>query len=163
MTGTRGPVGDIESTGFTRRSFMSMALAGAAGSLTIAPATAARQRPGSDLACWTIQEAAEQLRRQRVSPVELTKACFARIERLNHVLNAFITVTADSALAQAREAESQIQHGQRRGPLHGIPVALKDLFDTAGVRTTCGSRKLSSAVQRGLRALRVKRDRGQSW
>ena len=139
MTGTGGPVGDIESTGFTRRSFMSMALVGAAGSPAIAPATPARQRPGSDLARWTIQEAAEQLRRRRVSPVELTNACLARIERLNPVLNAFIRVTADSALAQAREAESQIQRGQWRGPLHGIPVALKDLFDTAGVRTTAGS------------------------
>jgi aspartyl-tRNA(Asn)/glutamyl-tRNA(Gln) amidotransferase subunit A len=87
----------------------------------------------------SISEAAEQLRRRRISPVELTKACLARIERLNPVLNAFITVTGESALAQAREAESQIQRGQWRGPLHGIPVALKDLFDTAGVRTTAAS------------------------
>ncbi len=74
-----------------------------------------------------------------MSPVELTRACLARIERLNPALNCFITITGDTALAQAREAESEIQRGRWRGPLHGIPVALKDLFDTAGVKTTAGS------------------------
>jgi aspartyl-tRNA(Asn)/glutamyl-tRNA(Gln) amidotransferase subunit A len=62
-----------------------------------------------------------------------------RIERLNQSLNAFITVTAESALAQAREAETEIQRGHWRGPLHGVPIALKDLFDTVGVRTTAAS------------------------
>src|SRR5262249_48359254 len=71
--------------------------------------------------------------------VELTQACLARIERLNSRLNAFITVTGETALAQAREAEKEIQSGHWRGPLHGIPIALKDLFDTAGVRTTAAS------------------------
>jgi aspartyl-tRNA(Asn)/glutamyl-tRNA(Gln) amidotransferase subunit A len=71
--------------------------------------------------------------------VELTKGCLASIERLNPILNCFISVTADTALAQARTAESEISRGQWRGPLHGIPVALKDLFDTAGIRTTAGS------------------------
>lgn len=68
--------------------------------------------------------------------MELTNACLARIEELNPRLNAFITVTNDSALAQARAAEHEIQHGRWRGPLHGIPIALKDLFDTSGVKTT---------------------------
>jgi aspartyl-tRNA(Asn)/glutamyl-tRNA(Gln) amidotransferase subunit A len=63
----------------------------------------------------------------------------SRIERLNPKLNAFITITADSALAQAREAEKEIQQGRWSGPLHGIPIALKDLVDTAGVRTTAAS------------------------
>lgn len=127
------------STDFTRRSFISVALAGAAGSLALASGAAATQRPASDVASVSIREAGAQLRRRRLSPVELTKACLARIEQLNPVLNAFITVTAASALAQAREAESRIQRGQWLGPLHGIPIALKDLFDTAGVRTTAGS------------------------
>ena len=62
-----------------------------------------------------------------------------RIEQFNPALNAFITVTAEAALAQARTAEAEIQRGTWRGPLHGIPIALKDLFDTAGVKTTAGS------------------------
>ncbi len=79
------------------------------------------------------------LRKGTVSPVELTNECLARIETLNPTLNAFITVTADSALAEARQAESEIRRGEWRGPLHGIPLALKDLIDTAGVLTTAGS------------------------
>jgi aspartyl-tRNA(Asn)/glutamyl-tRNA(Gln) amidotransferase subunit A len=87
----------------------------------------------------TIVELSPRLRRKEVSPVELTRACLDRIEKLNPVLNAFITVTAESALAEARAAEIEISRGQWRGPLHGIPVALKDLIDTAGTRTTAAS------------------------
>jgi aspartyl-tRNA(Asn)/glutamyl-tRNA(Gln) amidotransferase subunit A len=87
----------------------------------------------------SISEAAELLRQKKISPVDLTDACLDRIERLNPVLNAFITVTRESAMAGARVAEDEIQRGQWRGPLHGIPIGLKDLIDTAGVRTTCGS------------------------
>jgi len=87
----------------------------------------------------SIQETGELLRRREVSPVELTKNCLAQIEKLNSTLNAFITVTSDSALAQAHEAEEEILHGNWRGPLHGIPLALKDLIDTAGIRTTAAS------------------------
>src|SRR6266852_3554860 len=86
-----------------------------------------------------IREIAEQFRKRSLSPVELTTDCLARIERLNPKLNAFITVTAESALAQARQAEAEIRRGNWRGPLHGIPLALKDLIDTAGVRTTAAS------------------------
>jgi aspartyl-tRNA(Asn)/glutamyl-tRNA(Gln) amidotransferase subunit A len=81
----------------------------------------------------------QSLRQGSVSPVELTAECLARIEKLNPRLNAFITVTAESALAQAQQAEAEIRHGDWRGPLHGIPLALKDLIDTAGVRTTAAS------------------------
>jgi aspartyl-tRNA(Asn)/glutamyl-tRNA(Gln) amidotransferase subunit A len=86
-----------------------------------------------------IREIAEQFRKGSLSPVELTTDCLARIERLNPKLNAFITVTAESALAQARQAEAEIRRGDWRGPLHGIPLALKDLIDTAGVKTTAAS------------------------
>jgi Asp-tRNA(Asn)/Glu-tRNA(Gln) amidotransferase A subunit family amidase len=86
-----------------------------------------------------ILETSEQLRSHRVSPVELTKDCLARIENLNPRLNAFITVTAESALAEARQAEQEISRGHWRGPMHGIPIALKDLIDVAGVPTTAGS------------------------
>jgi len=96
-------------------------------------------QPSADLTKLSISEAAELVRKKKVSPVELTRACLAQIEQLNPALNAFITVTAESALAQAREAEAEAQRGKLRGPLHGIPIGLKDLFDTAGVRTTAGS------------------------
>ena len=87
----------------------------------------------------SISELAPRLRRREISPVEITQECLSRIEGLNPSLNAFITVTAESALAEARRAEEEISDGKWRGPLHGIPIALKDLIDTAGVRTTSGS------------------------
>jgi aspartyl-tRNA(Asn)/glutamyl-tRNA(Gln) amidotransferase subunit A len=87
----------------------------------------------------SIREAADQVRRKVISPVELTRACLDRINRLNPVLNAFITVTAEDAMAQAREAEAEVLRGQWRGPLHGVPIGLKDNIDTAGIRTTLAS------------------------
>jgi aspartyl-tRNA(Asn)/glutamyl-tRNA(Gln) amidotransferase subunit A len=88
----------------------------------------------------TIGEAAAALRGRQVSSAELTSAALDRIARLNPELNAFLTVTADSALARARAADAELSAGHDLGPLHGIPVALKDLFLTRGVRTTCGSK-----------------------
>jgi len=87
----------------------------------------------------TIREAAESLRRRRISSVELTTASLSRIERSNPKLRAFITVTAEQALQRARQADSELAAGKDRGPLHGIPVAVKDLFYTRGVLTTGGS------------------------
>src|SRR3984893_2243067 len=77
-----------------------------------------------------------QVRMQKVSPVEVVNACLKRIEHLNPKLNAFITVLADQALAQARVAEAEIKAAKWRGPLHGIPVGIKDFYDTAGIKTT---------------------------
>src|ERR1700742_3650134 len=96
-------------------------------------------RLSSKLAMITLLEAADQIRTAKLSPVELTRECLARIERLNPTLNAFITVTAELALAQAQRAEDEIAAGNYRGPLHGIPTALKDNIDVGGVRTTAGS------------------------
>ena len=93
-----------------------------------------------------LAKVAELVRNKRVSPVELTNECLKRIERLNPKLNAFITVTADSALAEAHAAESEIQRGNWRGPLHGIPIALKDILDTTGVRTTAASELFKDRV-----------------
>ena len=87
----------------------------------------------------TIVDLASQLRRKEISPVELTRRCLERIEKLNPSLNAFITVMRESALAEARAAEDAISRGEWRGPLHGIPIGLKDLIDTAGTRTTAAS------------------------
>jgi aspartyl-tRNA(Asn)/glutamyl-tRNA(Gln) amidotransferase subunit A len=125
----------------SRRDFLKTAVAASASSAFIASAQrgeTSNQKP-DNLAALSIREAGNLLRARKVSPVELTNACLARIERLNPVLNAFITVTAEQALADAKAAESEIAGGRQRGPLHGIPIALKDLFDTAGVRTTAGS------------------------
>ena len=87
----------------------------------------------------TIVELSLRLRRKEISPAELTRACLDRIEKLNPTLNAFITVTDESALAEARAAEVEIARGEWRGPLHGIPIAIKDLIDTAGTGTTAAS------------------------
>lgn len=94
----------------------------------------------------SIAEASELLRRKQISPVELTTTCLTRIEQLNPTINAFITVMRESALAQAREAEAEIGAGNWRGPLHGIPLGLKDLIDTAGVKTTCASALFADRV-----------------
>ena len=87
----------------------------------------------------TIVEVGEALRTKKLSPVELTRHCLARIAQCNPSLNAFITVTPELALQQARQAEEEIMRGGWRGPLHGIPLGLKDLIDTAGIATTAAS------------------------
>src|SRR5262245_40414795 len=94
----------------------------------------------------SITDAPDLLRQKKLSPIDLTRACLDRIEQLNPTLNAFITVTHESALNQARTAEDEIQHGNWRGPLHGIPIGLKDLIDTAGVKTTCASALFAERV-----------------
>src|ERR1700752_3873705 len=94
----------------------------------------------------TIAEASDLLRRKKISPVELTNACLARIEQLNPTINAFITIMHESALAEARAAEAEIVADNWRGPLHGIPIGLKDLIDTRGVKTTCGSALFADRV-----------------
>lgn len=88
----------------------------------------------------TIREAGRALRDRKVSSVELTRQATEQIERLNPTLNAFITVTAESALERARQADAELAAGHDRGPLHGIPIAHKDLFLTRAVRTTGGSK-----------------------
>jgi len=94
----------------------------------------------------SIAEASDLLRHRKISPVEITTSCLNRIKELNPTINAFITVMHDSALAQAREAEDEIRAGNWRGPLHGIPIGLKDLIDTAGVKTTCASALFAERV-----------------
>ena len=87
----------------------------------------------------TIHQAGELIRKGELSPVELTRACLERIQDTDERLHSFILLLADEALEQARTAEAEILRGSYRGPMHGIPFALKDLYDTAGVRTTSGS------------------------
>jgi aspartyl-tRNA(Asn)/glutamyl-tRNA(Gln) amidotransferase subunit A len=107
----------------------------------------------SDLAFASIEEIGKLFRKRKLSPVELTKLMLARIEKLNPILNAYITVTPELALTQARKAESELfaprgRKGTRdRGPLHGLPISLKDNIYTAGIRTTAGSKILEDFIQ----------------
>ena len=94
----------------------------------------------STLHFLTIAGASELIRLRKLSPVELTRALIERIEAFDSQVNAFITLTPERALDQAREAESEIAAGRYRGPMHGIPFGLKDIYNTAGIRTTAHSK-----------------------
>jgi aspartyl-tRNA(Asn)/glutamyl-tRNA(Gln) amidotransferase subunit A len=103
-------------------------------------------QPQSELCYLTIREAGHLLKSRKLSPVELTRAFLSRIEQLDKRLNAYITVLPDRAMAEARAAEAALLRGDYRGPLHGIPIALKDLYDTQGIRTTASSRVMANRV-----------------
>jgi aspartyl-tRNA(Asn)/glutamyl-tRNA(Gln) amidotransferase subunit A len=121
----------------TRREFVksSVGLLAFSGLLSHASANGAP----SDLTEYTIVDISALIREKKVSPVELTRAYLKRIEQYNPILNAYITIRGSEAIAEARVAEKEIASGNWRGPLHGIPVALKDNMDTAGILTTGGS------------------------
>jgi aspartyl-tRNA(Asn)/glutamyl-tRNA(Gln) amidotransferase subunit A len=105
-----------------------------------------KMRSVSDLTDLTIADAGKLIEQREVSPVELVDAALARIERLNPELHAFITVTADAARAMARDAETRIGKGGYRGGFDGIPFALKDNVETAGIRSTSHSKLLFDNV-----------------
>ena len=114
-----------------------------------------------EITILTVVDAAELIRTKSLSPVELTNAFLRRIETLDQHLNSYLTVTADKALREARKAETEIALGTYRGPWHGIPIAVKDLFDTRGVRTTAGSEIFSERVpHRDARVVELLRDAG---
>src|SRR5262245_51509880 len=133
---------------WSRRDFTRAGVASAVGSLggRLASAEGHVGESGEQLTGLSLAEASELVRARKVSPVELTHACLSRIEAVDPKLNAFITVTADGALAEARAAEAEIAQGRWKGPLHGIPIALKDLVDTKGVRTTAASNLFKDKV-----------------
>jgi len=120
-----------------RRSFLGAGL-GAAASLAFGES--------QDLAGLTLRQASELLRTKAASSVDLTRACLARIEKYQPLLNAFITVTREQALAEAQMRDAELRQGKPRGPFHGIPIALKDNIDTAGVRTTGASELFKDRV-----------------
>ena len=99
-----------------------------------------------ELMSLTIAEAAAQIKARTLSPVELIEACLERIESVEPQVHAFVTVCGDEAMAAARRAEREIAGGRYRGPMHGIPYAVKDIFASKGVRTTAGSRLLEDNV-----------------
>jgi aspartyl-tRNA(Asn)/glutamyl-tRNA(Gln) amidotransferase subunit A len=119
----------------TRRDFISAAAAGA----LVATARVAAQSRDDELTKLSIAEAGRRIAAREISPIELTRAYLERIDRIDERVNAYITVTAEQALEQARILERELMAGRSRGPLHGIPLALKDNIDTAGVLTTAGS------------------------
>ena len=96
----------------------------------------------------SIGELAALIRSMEISPVDIVDACLARIETLNQQLNAFITVLSDGAREHAKAAEAEIKAGKWRGPLHGIPVGVKDFYDTANVRTTAAFETFKNRVPR---------------
>ncbi|BCH29113.1 glutamyl-tRNA amidotransferase subunit A [Mesorhizobium sp. L-8-10] len=112
----------------------------------------------TDIADLTAIDLAARIRRKSISPVEATKAVLARIEARRD-LNAFIMVTADEALAEARAAEQKVMAGEELPPLHGVPYSVKDLVNTAGVRTTMGSRLFENNVPKedGVAVARARR------
>lgn len=98
----------------------------------------------TDLCFATLSEVSARLRARELSPVELTRAQLARIESRNPVLHAYLTVLPESALEEARAAERDIAAGRWRGPLHGVPVGVKEMYDVAGVASTSASRVLDA-------------------
>ncbi|NLD69633.1 MAG: amidase [Limnobacter sp.] len=105
--------------------------------------------PVTNLPFATMSELAEAYRSKELSPVEVTKAMLERIEKLDSKLHSYVTVTPEIALEQAKQAEADLAAGKDRGPMHGIPVAIKDLCETKGVRTTWGTKILKDYVPDG--------------
>src|SRR5215469_2351400 len=131
----------MQPESLSRRSFLALTTMAAAHT-ALKPAFGESQ----ELSYLTLKEASDLVRRKTVSPVELTADCLKRIETYNRTLNAFITVTANQAMKDAHAMEEEQVRGKWRGPLHGIPIAVKDAIDTAGVRTTAGSELFKDRV-----------------
>jgi aspartyl-tRNA(Asn)/glutamyl-tRNA(Gln) amidotransferase subunit A len=133
---------------FSRREFVTIGLGVAAlkttsgSSRTISPTSP----PPDDLLSLSLSEISKRIRAKQVTSVELTQALLDRIKIYNPKLNAYITVMNDQALAQAAQMDAEIKANRFRGPLHGIPIALKDNIDTAGTRTTAGSEVFDDRV-----------------
>ena len=130
----------------TRRDFTVMTAAAAAAQMVMRTGFAKGESDVSDLAVLTLSEAAARVRSGSVTAVALTEACLARIAIYDPKLDAFITVMKNQALAQARMLDAEQKAGKLRGPLHGVPIAIKDIIDTAGTRTTGGSALFADRV-----------------
>jgi len=128
--------------------FSATALGGATMPTTYAIPSATDMPMTNDLPN-TIAEAAGLIEARALSPLELVQGLLQRIETIDPVIHSFLTVTADFAIDQAREAESEITQGRYRGALHGIPFGLKDIYETAGIRTTGHSKVYENHVPRG--------------
>jgi aspartyl-tRNA(Asn)/glutamyl-tRNA(Gln) amidotransferase subunit A len=125
-----------------------------------APAETIAREATNELHWLGVAQAAQAIAARTLSPVELTQALLERIERLDPKLNAFLCLDADLALAAAQAAETDIAAGRSRGPLHGVPVGIKDIIDVAGLPTTCHSKVLADSAAAGEDAVCVARLRG---
>lgn len=132
----------MSSDSITRRDL----LVAAAAITSLARSVKIRAGVTSDPLDWTLTQASQALAAGTVSSEELTRLCLARISKLDRALNAFITLDADSALEQARDCDRQRRAGRTSSPLHGVPIALKDNIDTAGIRTTAAARVFRNRV-----------------
>ncbi len=130
------------STAYTRRNFLTTSASAAAACALTGPLFAQPADPTN----LTIAEAQRLVRTGALSPLELVEAYVDRIRRLDGRLNAFVTVTEERAVARAQALQAELADGRWRGPLHGIPIALKDNIDTAGVRTTAASAVFADRV-----------------
>lgn len=130
---------DEYSSKITRRRFTALAGGAVAAQAFSFPKIAFGGEGGGEWAMLTLSEAAAKVRSGSVSSLELTQACLARIDTYDPKLDAFITVMKDKAIAQAKALDEEKRAGKLRGPLHGVPLAIKDIIDTAGTRTTGGS------------------------
>jgi len=127
---------------FSRRSLLASALSAP----LLLRARRVLSQPGTDATSLSVGEASVLLQQRSLSPVELTEAYLQRIARHEDRINAYITITGAAALEQAALLEQELVRGQTRGPLHGIPLALKDNIDTAGIATTAANRMLATRV-----------------
>ena len=131
----------MSSERLTRRTLLAGATVAAAQARSAIAETA-----GHDPLDWTLNEAADRLSKRKVSSEELTKLCLARIQKMEPGLNAVIALQEESALKQARECDRARASGAESGRLYGIPIALKDNIDTAGVRTTAASNVFKNRI-----------------
>lgn len=138
---------NVSRRGFLAGSVGGVALVNARASNALGDPLPAQERmPANELHYLTLRGAAAQIRSKKISPLELTEAILARIDRVEPQVHAFVTLTREGALEAARAAEREIMAGRYRGPLHGIPVAVKDTHYTKGIRTTCASPVLADFV-----------------
>lgn len=130
----------------SRRAFLALGAGAAATWFSDRAASGLSKSDSRELTSLTLQEAAARICNSDVSPVELTQACLRRIARYDSRINAFATLNAELALKKASQAEKEIRSGRWRGPLHGIPVALKDNINVAGIQTIAGGASANTRV-----------------
>jgi aspartyl-tRNA(Asn)/glutamyl-tRNA(Gln) amidotransferase subunit A len=146
MKSASAPVSStVTSPKISRRQFALM-IGGAAAAHSLSYSSLAWSASADELASLTLADAAAKVRSGAITAVQLTEACLSRINTYDPKLDAFITVMKDKALAQAKELDAEAKAGKFRGPLHGVPLGIKDIIDTAGTRTTGASALFADRV-----------------